>query len=235
MSPVDVSGESSSLRRRSEVEWSVSEVLFDLDGTLVDSVAAIEDAWRMWAEAESTRLPVGGSFHGRTAFDLVSSLLPADRVADGLTRLTEIETNPRLPVPAAPGARQLLDALPAGRWAVVTSAARPVASARLRAGGIPMPELLVSGDDVVHGKPAPDPYLAGRRSVSAGVAPVAFEDTVAGLRSARAAGCLTVGVVGTVTGDELAGAADAVIESLCDVSIAGWDERALRLRLRPLR
>lgn len=210
-------------------------MLFDLDGTLVDSVAAIEDAWRMWAEAESTRLPVGGSFHGRTAFDLVSSLLPADRVADGLTRLTEIETNPRLPVPAAPGARQLLDALPAGRWAVVTSAARPVASARLRAGGIPMPELLVSGDDVVHGKPAPDPYLAGRRLVSAGVAPVAFEDTVAGLRSARAAGCLTVGVVGTVTGDELAGAADAVIESLCDVSIAGWDERALRLRLRPLR
>lgn len=217
-----------------EVEWLVSEVLFDLDGTLVDSVAAIEDAWRMWAEAESAQVPSGGSFHGRTALDLVSSLVPEDRVSDALARLTDIEKSPRLPVPAAPGARPLLESLPPSRWAVVTSAARPVATARLRAGGIPMPELLVSGDDVLHGKPAPDPYLAGRRSVDTGLAPVAFEDAIAGLRSARAAGCLAVGVVGTMTADELAGEADAVIASLADVRIAGWDERALRLRLRPL-
>lgn len=214
-----------------ELEWVVGEVFFDLDGTLIDSIAAVEHAWRQWAGSERIELPQGAALHGRTVLDLVSHLVPADEIPGAVARLTELEKHPQLPVPARPGAIELISALPAGRWAIVTSAARPVALARLAAAGLPVPPVLVTGDDVMHGKPAPDPYLAGRRRQSGDVLPVAFEDTVIGLRSARAAGCLAVGVPGTTTVGELRGHADALVASLSDVTVTGWDDHGLRLRL----
>lgn len=212
-----------------ELEWVVGEVLFDLDGTLIDSIAAVEHGWRLWAESERIELPQGAALHGRTVLDLVSHLVPADEIPGAVARLTDLEKHPQLPVPALPGAIELISALPAGRWSIVTSAARPVALARLAAAGLPVPPVLVTGDDVMYGKPAPDPYLARRQTGDA--PPVAFEDTVIGLRSARAAGCLTVGIPGTATVRELRGHADALVASLSDVTVTGWDDHGLRLRL----
>lgn len=214
-----------------ELEWVVGEALFDLDGTLIDSVAVVEHAWRQWAEAEFVELSRMRSYHGRTVLDLVSSLLPSDRVPEAVARLTELEQRPQLPVPVLPGAAELIAALPAERWAVVTSAARRVALARLAAAGLPTPSVLITGDDVVRGKPAPDPFLAGRRRNDHGAPAVAFEDTVVGLRSARAAGCLAVGVCGIASAGELLGHADAVVRTLSDVTVAGWGEQGIRLRL----
>jgi sugar-phosphatase len=202
----------------------VVEVLFDLDGTLIDSIAAVELAWKQWAVVESVELSETLSFHGRTARDIVASLVPADRVVQAVERLSEFEQHPQVPVVVRPGAAELLAALPAERWAIVTSAARPVALARLAAAGLASPELLISGDDVTNGKPHPAPYTAGRRRSTTRGAAVAFEDTVAGLRSARAAGCITVGVLGTEPPEQLRDFADAIVSSLADVAVTSVGE-----------
>lgn len=214
--------------KRSAIELSVDVVLFDADGTLIDSIAAVEHAWQEWADEEALELPHCGLLHGLTATDLVASLLPAHRVPAAVARLAKLEQNPRLPIAPLPGACELIAAMSPDQWAIVTSASRPAAIARLTAAGIPLPSRMVTGDDVARGKPAPDPYLAGRRH--AGVA-IAFEDTSVGLDSARAAGCIAVGVSETTNADELRAHSDAVIASLSDVTVMKSTNHNLRLRL----
>jgi sugar-phosphatase len=221
--------------RRTEHQDLVLHVpllLFDLDGTLIDSVPAIEDAWRTWAAEESIEHPAVAAFHGRTAFDLVSSLVPSSGAVDAVNRLRALEERPSVPVPVMPGALELISAVTPGRWGIVTSAARSVAHARLAAAGVPVPELMVTGDDVANGKPHPEPYLRGLRRAAGSTAAVAFEDTVAGLRSARAAGCVTIGVIGTATAQELVLHADALVRSLGDVSVASCDHSGICLHVR---
>ena len=92
-----------------------------------------------------------------------------------------------------PGALELVGSLPAGSWTICTSASYDLGVARVRAAGLPVPLEFVCGDDVLAGKPAPDPYLLGASRL--GLDPsscVVFEDAVAGVQAARAAG---VGVV----------------------------------------
>lgn len=194
----------------------VGELLFDMDGTLVNSIPAVEHAWSIWAEEEGLELPETLSFHGRTALDLVRSFVPADRVERAAERINVLESTSTQPIPSLPGALELLESLPRDRWAIVTSAARVVARARLAAGGIPLPDHLVTGSDVVNGKPHPEPFRLGRRL--AGTA-MAFEDTVAGLRSARGAGCITVGILGTESADALREHADYLVPSLAAVTV----------------
>jgi len=216
------------------LEWRVGEVLFDMDGTLIDSIDAIEDAWSAWATAEDVVLPSASALHGRTAHDLVSSLVPSARIAEALERLNLLEQHPTAPIRIHRGALELIAGIPAGRWAIVTSATRLVALARLSAAGIPLPELLIAGDEVDRGKPDPEPYRIAQRRDGSRLPAVAFEDAVAGLRSAKAAGCLAVGIAGTVSADELRPYADAVIESLADVEVLPTDHGDIRLRVRPL-
>jgi sugar-phosphatase len=207
----------------------VYELLFDMDGTLIDSIAAVEAAWKTLAEEEGIAIPSGAEFHGRTATDLVRSLVIPARFPTAISRLEELESSQASPVVALPGASELLTGLPPNRWSIVTSAAKPVAVARLAAAGLPMPSLLITGDDVASGKPDPEAYIAGKRH--AGHA-LAFEDTVAGLRSARGAGCTTVAIVGTSTADELSPYADFLIDSLASVTAESLDDGGLRIHLR---
>lgn len=200
-------------------------LLFDNDGTLVSSMESVRRCWTRWAreygitDEEFARV----TLHGRPAAEIVADLLPAPVRARALARVEALETEDVAGgVVLLPGTKDLLSALPAGRWAVVTSATRALAGARLREAGIEVPEL-VAADDITRGKPHPEPFLLAARRL--GVDPsrcVVFEDAPAGLASGRAAGMRTVALTTTHAAAELD--ADVVVRDLSAVSVQVSDE-----------
>jgi sugar-phosphatase len=200
-------------------------LLFDLDGTLVDSTATIVRAWTRWtleeglAEADLRRVPT----HGRTSAELIADLVPPDRVAAAVRRIERLELATACEVTPVAGARQVVATLPRDRWAVVTSGSRKLAQARLAAAGITAPAL-VTADDVCRGKPDPEPFLLGARQLGLGAERcVVFEDAPSGLRAAAAAGMRTVAV--TTTHDPHDLEADAVIRDLSAIRVFSGDGR----------
>ena len=149
-------------------------------------------------------------------------------------RYEVLEVEDQEGVVALPGAAELLSRLPSEKWAVVTSGSANVATARLRAAGLPHPQVLVCAQDVVAGKPDPAPYERGafRLGVAAGQA-LAVEDAPAGLASARDAGCRTLAVITTHTASELT-SADFVCAGLSSVEASGADRRLMHLRISVL-
>ena len=187
---------------------SGAALLFDLDGTLIDSTPVVMRCWRRWCAEYgiSAQAFARVHAHGRPAADLVAELLPPDRRDEGLARIVELEVGDLDGVVALPGAHDLLATLPADRWAIVTSCTAPLARARLAHTGITAPAL-VTASDITRGKPDPEPYLLGAKRL--GVPPedcVVVEDAPAGLASARAAGMRTVAVLTTHSPADLAGA-----------------------------
>ncbi|MEU5535201.1 HAD family hydrolase [Streptomyces sp. NPDC020362] len=195
-------------------------LLFDNDGTLVSSLASVERCWTRWAReygitAEEFRRV---ALHGRPAAEIVADLLPARLVPEAVARVEQLEVEdvPDGGVQLLPGTREFLALLPADRWAVVTSATRRLAEARLDAVGI-LPKTLICADDITRGKPDPEPYLLAARQL--GVDParcVVFEDAPAGLQAGRAAGMTTVALATTHRSEELD--ADLVVEDLSALS-----------------
>ena len=174
--------------------------LFDMDGTILTSIKAAERVWGDWAAGHgldvAAFLP---TIHGKRSEDTVRALnLPGvDPVAEA-TRITLAEIEDVAGIEAIAGAADFIASLPRERWAIVTSAPRALAEARIAAAGLPLPAVLVAAEDVERGKPAPDPFLLGARKL--GVAPadcLVFEDTLAGLRSAAAAGMDSIVVTTT--------------------------------------
>jgi mannitol-1-/sugar-/sorbitol-6-phosphatase len=172
-------------------------VLFDSDGVLVDSTASGEAAWTEWARRYGLDpAQVLDGVHGRRSQDTVRLFLPAARADDALRVIEAIETESAKDTESMPGAAQLLTQLPAN-WAVVTSASPALANARLQAAGLPTPPVLITGNDVANGKPAPDGYLEAARRVGVPVSEcVVFEDSDNGVRAGRAAGAAHVIGVG---------------------------------------
>ncbi|MGW2426266.1 HAD family hydrolase [Streptomyces sp. NPDC001709] len=195
-------------------------LLFDNDGTLVSSLDSVERCWTRWAREYGITAEAFGrvELHGRPATEIVADLLPARLVAEAVARVEELEVEdvPDGGVRLLPGTRDLLDSLPADRWAVVTSATRRLAEARLDAVGI-LPKTLIAADDITRGKPDPEPYLLAARQL--GVDPahcVVFEDAPAGLQAGRAAGMTTVALTTTHRAEELE--ADLVVKDLSALS-----------------
>ncbi|SNX57114.1 sugar-phosphatase [Streptomyces sp. TLI_55] len=195
-------------------------MLFDNDGTLVSSLASVDRCWAQWAEEYGITAEdfARVELHGRPAVEIAADLLPAEIVPEALARIEQLEVEdvPNDGVQLLPGTRDFLAALPADRWAVVTSATRRLAEARLDAVGI-LPKTLVSADDITRGKPDPEPYLLAAREL--GVDPadcVVFEDAPAGLAAGRAAGMITVALTTTHQVHELE--ADLVVENLSALS-----------------
>ncbi|WP_121702108.1 HAD family hydrolase [Streptomyces sp. E5N298] len=200
-------------------------LLFDNDGTLVSSLASVRRCWTRWAVEYGITAERFGQveLHGRPAAEIAADLLPAEVVAEAVARIEQLEVEdvPNGGVHLLPGTSAFLDALPADRWAVVTSATRRLAEARLDAVGI-LPKTLVAADDITRGKPDPEPYLLGARAL--GVDPVdcvVFEDAPAGLQAGRAAGMRTVALATTHRADELD--ADLVVTDLSALSVLVTD------------
>ncbi|MBW4717272.1 HAD-IA family hydrolase [Saccharothrix obliqua] len=177
-------------------------VLFDLDGVLVNSEAAIQAMWRRWAVRRGfDPEEVVALTPGRPAVDTIRIVAPElDAPAEALALEPE-QIADLASLEPVPGARDLVTSLRAGTWAVVTSGSRLVATTRLDTVGIPKPEVLVTADDVTAGKPAPEGYLSAARLL--GVPPgecVVVEDARSGVLAARAAGMRVVGIAGPQLG-----------------------------------
>lgn len=205
-------------------------LLFDNDGTLVSSLESVQRCWTRWAvEYGLTAEDFGRvELHGRPAAEIAADLLPADVVPEAVARIEKLEVEDVADggVQLLPGTKDFLDALPADRWAVVTSATRRLAEARLDAVGI-LPKTLIAADDITRGKPDPEPYLLAAREL--GVDPahcVVFEDAPAGLAAGRAAGMTTVALATTHQAHELD--ADLVVKDLSALVTTGGVEISLR-------
>jgi len=191
-------------------------VLSDMDGVLVDSSAAARRAWAAWGR----RRGIDGVAHqranqGRPAREAIAQVVddPA-LVAEDNDFLRRAEMADVVDVVAFAGAAEILS-LP--RVAIVTSCERPLALARLRATGLPVPGVLVTADQIARGKPAPDAYLlAADRLEADPAACVVIEDAPAGIAAGRAAGMAVWAVATTHDPAEL-GAADRVAADLTEL------------------
>jgi sugar-phosphatase len=179
---------------------SFSAFLFDMDGTILTSIKAAERVWGQWAKDHGLDVEAFlPTIHGKRTEETIRALaLPGvDPLAEAAF-ITRAEIEDVAGIEAIRGAAGFLASLPHERWAIVTSAPRLLAEARIAAAGLPMPGVLVAAEDVERGKPAPDPFLLGARKL--GVPPagcLVFEDTLAGLQSAQAAGMASIVVTTT--------------------------------------
>ncbi len=191
-------------------------MLLDLDGTLVDSTATVVRSWLRWADEERVDPFLLDGFHGVPSSGIVSALLPGERHASALARIDALELADLDGVVALPGAVRALAALSSTRSAIATSCGRELAAARIAASGLHAPDVVVSVDDIEHGKPAPDPYLeAARRLGMDARRCLVVEDAPSGLLSAKAAGCATLAVTTTTPAERLD--ADVVVATLDSV------------------
>jgi sugar-phosphatase len=169
--------------------------LFDMDGTLLSSIAAAERVWAAWARRHgldvAAFLP---TIHGQRSVETVRRLgLPGvdpQAEADAITRAEMDDVDG---IAAIAGAARFVAGLPADRWAIVTSAPRDLALRRLEAAGLPQPPLMVTAEDVERGKPAPDCFLLAARRLGVAIGDcLVFEDAPAGIAAAEAAGASLV-------------------------------------------
>ncbi|MCP3757693.1 HAD family hydrolase [Streptomyces sp. TBY4] len=195
-------------------------LLFDNDGTLISSMESVHRCWTRWAREYGITEEAFAAveLHGRPAAEIIADLLPEDVRAGALARIEALEVEDVAGgVVLLPGTKELLSALPAGHWAVVTSATRPLAEARLREVGVDFPEM-VAADDITRGKPDPEPFLLAAARLGVDPARCAvFEDAPAGLSAGRAAGMTTVALTTTHPAAELD--ADVVVRDLSAVSV----------------
>ncbi len=218
------------------LEISCRGLLFDLDGVLVDSTPAVARVWTKWALAhgfdpeETVR-----KAHGRPSLATIKELLPnaTDHTAENEVVLQgEIEDTEGI-VPL-PGVCEFLNSVPKDRWALVTSCAKPLAHVRLKAAGIPVPQKMITSDDVRRGKPDPEPYVNGAALL--GFPPtecIVFEDAPAGIRAGKSAGARVLALPTTEQENELkAAGADWILHGYSHLSLASLNGSAsLKLRL----
>jgi len=209
-------------------------LLFDLDGVLIDSTPAVTRVWSQWAAehgfdpAEVTR-----QAHGRPSIATIRDFLPdADAEAEN-NKVERAELNDLAGVVPLPGATELLTALPAGCWNVVTSCTRALAEVRLRAAGLPVPPSMITASDVTRGKPDPEPYLKGAARLGLPAAEcLVLEDVPAGIRAGKSAGARVAACTTTCSAEELRQAgADWVVKNCRSISVKNVSVRGRGLTL----
>lgn len=212
--------------------FSCAAILFDLDGVLVDSTRAVDREWREWGE----RKGVDGDAimaiaHGVRTIEVIRRVAPHLDAEAEASAIENHEAGDQRGVTVMPGAADLLRTIPEGRWGVVTSGSRLLATNRLRYCGLPVPKVLVTSDDVTHGKPHPEPYLKGAAQLGFNPADcLVIEDAPAGIESARAAAMKVIGITSTYAAAKLRDA-DAVIGRLLEIRVDSDGARMLSVTI----
>ena len=174
--------------------------------------------WRTWAAKQGLAPErVAPLAHGRRSIETIRAVAPNLDAEKENVIVEQMEIDDKEGVTALPGAAELVAHLPPDRFAIVTSATRPLAVARLGYAGIPVPRHMITADDVIHGKPSPEPFLKGAALL--GFAPadcIVFEDSPAGVSSALAARMKGIALQTTYPADQLQNA-HAIIGNLADV------------------
>lgn len=187
------------MRLESGTVIEASALLFDMDGTLVDSRVVVEKIWKRWCDENGIDwhyvLP---RLHGVRMMDSIRMFAPAGADVDAVfQRLYREEVEDLEGIVEIPGALALLAALPPTAWTIVTSADTVLAKARLGAAGIVPPPLMVTGEIVTRGKPDPEGYLLGAERMHADPKDtLVFEDAKAGIDAGLAAGARVIAIAG---------------------------------------
>jgi len=211
-------------------ELRARALLFDMDGTLIDSRESVEKVWQDWCLRNDVDWNyVQPRLHGVRLRDSVRRFAPPGADVDAITKeLYEIELRTLDGIVALPGSKELLASLPAERWTIVTSADHELARVRLAAAGIEPPPRMVGGEDVIRGKPDPQGYLEGARRLDAEPAQsLVFEDALAGIEAGRAAGARVLALA-TDHEHDLPDGVDW-LPDLSALRYQGEDEQGLRL------
>jgi len=200
--------------------FDCAAILFDLDGVLVDSTGSVTRQWRRWAEEHNLDpQKVLEIAHGVRTIEIVRTLAPHLDAEAEVKRIEKREADDQEGVAVMAGAAELLKAIPEGRWCVVTSGTRYLATARLKLANLPTPNVLVSADDVSKGKPDPEPYLMGAKLL--GMKPaerLVVEDAPAGIRAAHGGGMKAIAITSTYPASELR-EGDAVVQKLPQIKV----------------
>ena len=165
--------------------------LFDMDGTVLNSIAAAERIWTTWALRHgidvASFLP---TIHGARAIDTVNRQgLPGIDAQAEAAWVTQAEIEDVEGIVEVSGAARFLRSLPPRQWAIVTSAPKALALRRMAAAGVPAPDVIITAEDVSAGKPDPAGYklAAERLGVEIGECLI-FEDASVGIQAAEASG-----------------------------------------------
>jgi sugar-phosphatase len=198
--------------------FSAKAILFDMDGVLMDSTPSVERVWRTWAVKHGLDPEhIADQAHGRRSIETIRAVAPELDAEKENIEVEQMEIDDKEGVTALPGAAELLAHLPADKFAIVTSATRPLAVARLGYAGIPVPRHMITANNVVHGKPSPEPFLKGAALLGFNPADcLVFEDSPAGISSARSAGMNVIALQTTYPAEQLQDA-HAIIGNLADV------------------
>lgn len=187
------------------VNLTCKAVLFDMDGTLVDSTRVVERAWRWWARRHGILLETVLAFsHGRPTIATMQHFLPGENHSEELDEMARYEETQLEGILAVPGATQVVRALQDHPWAIVTSAWRTLAEARVIAAGLPLPKVIVPVDEIRNGKPDPEGFLHAAKLL--GVPPeecLVFEDTRPGIEAGVNAGMKVVALLTTAPAHHL--------------------------------
>ncbi len=223
---------------------TVSAVLLDMDGTLVNSERSVVESWNRLFRELGTDHRYVESFHGIPAQTLLRQVLPHlsdDEVHAAFRTVQQYEIDTADYVQVLPGVADFLADLQEaeaalGRpcWTIVTSCTRDLFESRFARQGLPIPDTTVTADQITHGKPDPEPYLTGAARL--GVAPeqcLVVEDAIPGLTSGRDAGCVTAGVSTTTAPELVREHADLAIGSLAEVTVRARDGQLVLLRRPP--
>jgi len=185
---------------------NVKAILFDLDGTLIDTTVVVERTWRAWASRHGVDPEaILRVCHGRRTLETIQEFAPAgiDPVAETANVENQMAEDVDGVVPVR-GAEALLRSVPRHRWAVVTSATRFMAQARLRQVGLPFPEVLITAEDVTVGKPNPEGYCRAARELGCDAREtLVLEDAPAGFEAGRAAGATVLALATHLGADRL--------------------------------